>query len=62
MGKLRSVTTFKHSLLTHMSCGARRRRNGCGPGGGYARKPTGTHPLLLVVGDGSPIAVPCLAR
>jgi hypothetical protein len=44
------------------SCGAHRRRNGGGPGGGYARTPAGIHLHLHVVGVGSPIAVPCMAR
>jgi hypothetical protein len=34
----------------------------CGPGGGYARTPAGIHLHLHVVGVGSPIAVPCMAR
>jgi hypothetical protein len=39
-----------------------RRRSSGGPGGGCARMPVGTHPHLLVVGVGNPIAVPSLAR
>jgi hypothetical protein len=35
---------------------------GAAPEGGSARIPAGTHPHLLVVGVGSPIAVPCRAR
>jgi hypothetical protein len=38
------------------------RRRGGGPGWERARKPVGTHPNLLVVGVGNPIAVPGLAR
>jgi hypothetical protein len=55
-GKIQSL-----SKLT----GARRRRIGGGPGGGprgCARWPDGTHPHLLVVGVGSHVTVPCMAR
>jgi hypothetical protein len=49
-------------LQYRFTFGARRRRSGGGPGGGCARMPVGTHPHLLVVGVGSPIAVPYLVR
>jgi hypothetical protein len=35
---------------------------GGGPEGGYARTPVGTHPHLLVMDVGNPVAVPCTAR
>jgi hypothetical protein len=46
----------------HSHWGARRRRNGDDPGGGYARKPVGTYLYLHAVGAGNPVAVTCLAR
>jgi hypothetical protein len=42
--------------------GARRRRNGGGPGEGCARMPVGTYLYLHAVGASNPVAVPCLAR
>jgi hypothetical protein len=42
--------------------GARRLRSGGGPREGCARTPVGTHPNLLVVGVGDPMAVLGLTR
>jgi hypothetical protein len=42
--------------------GARRRRNGGGPGEGCARKPVGTYLYLHAVGACNPVAVPGVAR
>jgi hypothetical protein len=42
--------------------GARRQRIGGGPKGWCARMPIGIHLHLPVVGDGKPVAVPCLVR
>jgi hypothetical protein len=39
-----------------------RRPPAAGPGGGCARRPVGTYLYLHAVGDGNPVAVPCLAR
>jgi hypothetical protein len=42
--------------------GARRRRNGGGPGEGCARRPVGTYLYLHAVGVGNHVAAPGLAR
>jgi hypothetical protein len=56
------VADLPQTLAELISTGARRRRNGGGPGEGCARRPVGTYLYLHAVGAGNPIAVPGMAR